>query len=439
MFIHWGLYSQAGGIWKETKIHDAPYPGPNVAEWLMYRFRIPRDEYRELAKTFNPDKSFAANIAKLAKDAGMKYVVITSKHHDGFALFDSKCSEYDITDAAPYDGDAIKELYDACLAEGLQFGVYYSPGYDWTDGADAKYFETKNHCDSVGVKVYSFGRNNWDPSPNSFEDYVDNKVFPQLKELMELLPELKLFWLDGAYPMSEEKAFSLYKMVYNINPNIIISRRVNYNFGDYHDSGDNVIPAAKEKHEKQWEVLGTTNNTWGYSSYDEGWKSEKEMLYYLVNIASKGGNYLLNIGPDGKGHVPEKSAELLRELGKWLDINGEAIYGTTNWKTSHEGQEETSLVGTHHREKRGFTRTFSSEDFWFTTKEDKVYAISLVKAEGQVQIKSLRQAAAKIETVGLLGNSEKINWEQSDDCLNVDLSGMSTGDNGYVLEVTLKK
>ncbi len=130
MFIHWGLYSQAGGMWKGTRINHSPHPGPKVAEWLMHAFQIPRAEYAELAKTFNPDKTFAQNIAKLAKYSGMKYVVITSKHYDGFAMFGSKCSEYNIVDATPYKADAVKELYEACLNEGLGFGVYYSHGND---------------------------------------------------------------------------------------------------------------------------------------------------------------------------------------------------------------------------------------------------------------------------------------------------------------------
>ncbi|EPR73170.1 Alpha-L-fucosidase [Winogradskyella psychrotolerans RS-3] len=143
MFIHWGLYSQAGGVWKGTKINNAPHPGPKVAEWLMYAFQIPREEYKALAKTFNPDKSFAQNVVKLAKDVGMKYIVITSKHHDGFALFDSKHSEFDMVDATPYKADIIKELYNACLAEGIDFGVYYSHGNDWMDGTDGNYANVK--------------------------------------------------------------------------------------------------------------------------------------------------------------------------------------------------------------------------------------------------------------------------------------------------------
>jgi alpha-L-fucosidase len=368
MFIHWGLYSQAGGIWKGTKINHSPYPGPKVAEWLMYAFKIPREEYKELAKTFNPDKSFAQNVAKLAKDVGMKYMVITSKHHDGFALFDSKSSEFDIVDATPYKGDIIKELYEACLKEGIDFGVYYSHGNDWMDGADGNYANVKKVNDSLGIYTHPTGKNLWDPSKNTHKEYLQNKAYPQIKELLNLLPELRLIWFDGTGFTTEEQAFQFYKLVYDTNPNVVVNRRVGYAFGDYLDAGDNKIPSASEKLEKYWETCGTTNNSWGYKSYDKDWKSPKELLYYFVDILSKGGNYLLNIGPDGKGNVPETSAQNLREMGKWIHLNADAVYGTSRWKTPNEGQEETLLDGTGHRAAKGFERKFTSKDFWFTTK-----------------------------------------------------------------------
>ncbi len=439
MFIHWGLYSQAGGIWKGVRMEDAGYPGPGVSEWLMFKFRIPRNEYDKLAKTFNPDKSFAQNIAKLAKDAGMKYVVITSKHHDGFALFDSKCSDYDMVDATPYKADAIKELYDACLAEGLDFGVYYSHGNDWYDGADGNYANVKKGNDSLGILSHAPGKNLWDPSPNTHAEYIENKALPQIKELLYLMPKLRLIWFDGDGFITEDQSFEFYKTIFKINPNVIVNRRIGYDFGDYLDAGDNVIPSADDKLEKRWETCGTTNNSWAYKSYDDDFKSTQEMLYYLVDIASKGGNYLLNIGPDGLGHVPEQSANGLREIGKWLKINGEAIYGTTRWKIPNEGQDETLLEGTGHRAQNGFTRTFSANDFWFTSKENKVYAISLVNAGSQVEIKSLKLANEKVVKVSLLGNSTEIKWEQSENALKVDLSGLKTGNNGYALEVVLKE
>jgi alpha-L-fucosidase len=437
MFIHWGLYSQAGGSWKGERMEDSENVGPKVSEWLMFKFQIPRNEYAELAKEFNPDKSFAQNIAKLAKDAGMKYVVITSKHHDGFALFDSKCSDYDMVDATPYKADAVKELYDACLAEGLDFGVYYSHGNDWYDGADGNYANVKHRNDSLGILTHASGKNLWDPSPNTHAEYIENKALPQVKELLELLPKLRLFWFDGDGFITEEQSFRFYKLIYETNPSILINRRVGFDFGDYLDAGDNKIPSASEKMSKYFETCGTTNNSWAYKAYDNDWKSTKELLYYVVDIASKGGNYLLNIGPDGKGNVPEKSAQGLREVGQWLKVNGKAIYGTSRWMIPNEIKEETLLAGTEHRAQKGFSRQFSASDFWFTAKDNKVYVIAFVKPELTVEIKSLKLANVKVEKVSLLGSTVELEWEQTENGLKVDFTGIKTGSNAYVLEVTL--
>lgn len=438
MFIHWGLYSQAGGIWKGTHIEDSPHPGPRVAEWLMSTFQISREEYEQLAYTFNPDKSFAEKIASLAKDAGMKYVVITSKHHDGFALFDSPCSDWDIVDRTPYKADAIKELYDACIKVGLKFGVYYSHGNDWHDGTDGNHKNVKKHNDSLGILSHPNGKNIWDPSPNTFEEYVENKAYPQVKELLKLMPELSLIWFDGDGNLSEEQSFGFYKLIYDINPHVLVNRRVGYDFGDYLDAGDNVIPSASDKLSKQWETCGTTNNSWGYKSYDDDWKSTPELLYYLIDIASKGGNYLLNIGPDGLGHVPEASALGLRGVGRWLKVNEDAIYGTERWRIPYEGQSETELKGTGHRAVEGFARKFTSSDFWFTAKGDKVYAISLVQAGEKVQIRSLNKASGAISKVGLLGRDQTIEWTQTDTELQLDFIGVETGENGFAVEITFE-
>lgn len=438
MFIHWGLYSQAGGIWKDTRINDSPYPGPRVAEWLMHSFRIPREEYAKLAKNFNPDTSFAETIAKLAKDSGMKYVVITAKHHDGFALFDSKYSEYDMMDATPYRADAIKELYEACLKEGLKFGVYYSHGNDWYDGSDGNYTNAKKINDSLGILSHPNGKNLWDPSPNSHAEYVESKVYSQIRELVKMMPELAVIWFDGEGYITEEQSFQCYKIIYDLNPKILVNRRVGFEFGDYLDAGDNVIPSANDKLSKHWETCGTTNNSWAYKSYDDDWKSTSELLYYLVDIASKGGNYLLNIGPDGKGHVPEPSAKGLLEIGEWLKENGAAIYGTTRWKVPNEGQDETLLGGTGHRATKGFQRIFSTKDFWFTTKQNKVYAISLADPSEQMVIKSLNTKNGTVSSVKVLGNGNVVKWYQGDEGLHVELSELNKKALGLVLEVTLK-
>ncbi|MFC1766684.1 alpha-L-fucosidase, partial [Planctomycetota bacterium] len=337
MFIHWGAYSVAGGSWKGTRIEESGIPGPSVAEWLMFTFNISRAEYREFAKQFNPDKSFAVNIAKLAKDIGMKYVVITSKHHDGFALFDSPCSDWDVTDACPYDGDLIKELYDACRAEGLDFGVYYSHGHDWTDGSDANYAKVKKIRDAMGVPTRPNGKNLWDPSPNSYADYLENKAYPQIAELIKLMPELSLIWFDGEGLITEAQAFRFYKLIYDLNPNIVVNRRIGYDFGDYVDAGDNQTPDAGDLAAKHFETCGTGNHSWGYKAHDDNWRSPNELLRNFVDIVSKGGNYLLNIGPDGKGRVQEPCVKNFQEMGVWVKTNAEAIFGTNGWTTFSEG------------------------------------------------------------------------------------------------------
>ncbi|MBU2877943.1 MULTISPECIES: alpha-L-fucosidase [Aliiglaciecola] len=438
MFIHWGLYSQAGGMWKKNRIEDSPYPGPRVAEWLMSTFRIPRAEYQQLASTFNPDKSFAQNFAQLAKKAGMKYLVITSKHHDGFALYDSAVSDYDIVDATPYQGDLIKELYDACLSEGIEFGIYYSHGNDWFDGTDGNYANVKKQNDKLGIYTHAQGKNLWDPSLNTHAEYLNNKAYPQIKELLTLLPKLRLIWFDGDGLITEKQAFDFYKLAYDINPNVLVSRRVGYQFGDYLDAGDNVIPSASEKMNKQWETVGTTNNSWGFKFYDDDWKSTKELLYYFIDILSKGGNYLLNIGPDGQGNVPPESAQRLAEMGQWIQTNSAAIFGTTRWDTSYEGANETLLSGTGHRAKSGFNRQFTNQDFWFTAKQNKVYAMSLMPPQDSIEILSLGKGSGHIDAVRLLGSTQKLSWKQTDHALVIDARDWQKAENGFAVEIIFK-
>lgn len=416
MFIHWGAYSVAAGSWKGTRIEDSAIKGPRVAEWLMFTFNISRAEYREFAKQFNPDKSFAANIARLARDTGMRYVVITSKHHDGFALFDSACSEFDITDASPYEGDLIKELYDACRAEGLEFGVYYSHGHDWMDGCDADYTKVKQHNDALGVPTRPNGKNMWDPSPNPYLAYLEGKAYPQIAELITLMPDLSLIWFDGEGLITEAQAFRFYKMIYNLNPNIIVNRRIGYDFGDYVDAGDNKTPAAADLAAKHFETCGTGNHSWGFKAHDHNWKSTHQLLRNFVDIVSKGGNYLLNIGPDGKGRVPEACVKNYQEMGVWVKNNADAIYGTTRWTTFKEG-----------------------DAFWFSAKGNRVYAMSLAPATGMVRIQSLKRSSGKISYVRLLGSDKSMKWTQTAQALKIDFTGVETGANGYAIEVALEQ
>ncbi|CAA6692740.1 MULTISPECIES: alpha-L-fucosidase [unclassified Lentimonas] len=425
MFIHWGIYSAAAGSWEGQRIEEGQ--GPSVAEWIQFAFQISREEYREYAKNFNPDKSFAVNIAKLAKDTGMNYVVITSKHHDGFALFDSACSEWDIADATDYDGDLVKELYDACRAEGIDFGVYYSHGNDWGDGGDGNYANVKAANDVYGVPTRPNGKNLWDPSPNTHAEYLDQKAYPQIQELVEMLPDLRLIWFDGDGLISERQAFDFYKLVYDLNPNIVVNRRVGYDFGDYIDAGDNKTPAGSELAAKHFETCGTANHSWGFKAYDHHWKSGNQLLRNFVDIVSKGGNYLLNIGPTSEGKVPEPCVQSFLEVGEWVKVNRDAIFGTTRWTTFREGVKQVK------------DSESKPTEFWFSAKGDKVYVMSLVPAEGVAMVQSLNASAGKVVAVRLLGSDVSLSWKQTENALEVDLSGVESGANGYALEVILSQ
>ena len=434
MFIHWGLYAIPGGIWKGKKIHEMREP--HVAEWIMYSAKIPRAEYAELAKQFNPVKFNADEIVKLAKDAGMKYIVITTKHHDGFALFDSKVSEYDVMDASPFKRDIIKELHEACKKQGIDFGLYYSQNIDWYDGSDAQSEISAKRNPDISEFEKTFGANTWDPSPNSFEDYLKNKAHPQVKELMNQYPDLKLLWYDMPWRMTSEQCFSFYRDVYEIQPQILINERIGGGFGDYTIPGDNTIPLEYEHLQKPWETVGTFNNSWGYNSYDDDWKSPTEVLYWLVEIVSKGGNYMLNIGPNGEGEVPAQSVFNLKTIGKWLAVNGDAIYGTKRWKITREGPTNINFKSTEDRAERGFKNSFTSEDFWFTQKNNSVYAISLAKPAETIKIKAFNNSIGKIKAVNIIGKGN-VKFEQTEKNLTITVPDGFMPENGFVVKIDL--
>jgi alpha-L-fucosidase len=366
MFIHWGLYSVPAGIWKGDSI-------PGIGEWIMYQAQIPRTEYRKLANAFNPLKFNAEEWVKLAKEAGMKYMVVMPKHHDGFAMYNSKVTTYDVIDATPFGRDPIQELYEACQKEGMRFGIYYSQFLDWMDGGD------------VGVAKYNFfdpgvnkswPANTWDPALAGFYEYLNSKAKPQMIELLEKFPGMQEIWYDLPGFTPREISHEFYKLVYDYQPNCLVNSRVGNDLGDFWIPGDNKIPAPEQlKGEIYWETPGTMNNSWGYKSYDDDWKSPEELLYWIVEIASKGGNYLLNVGPKADGSFPEESIDRLKEIGNWMNVNGEAIYGTTPWRISKEGPTSVNMEGTEHREKHGFQANFTEKDFWFTRKDNVVYAI----------------------------------------------------------------
>jgi len=301
MFIHWGLYAIPAGQWRGQSI-------PGIGEWIMLRARIPVREYEQLAKQFNPTRFDADAWARLAKQAGQKYLTITSKHHDGFCMFDSKVTDYDIVDATPFARDPMKDLAAACQRHGIRLCFYYSQTQDWHhpngDGNDWDYDETRK----------------------DFDCYVDEYVKAQVREILSSYGPIGMIWFDTPKRMTLQQSRSLVDLVHDIQPDCLVNGRIGNGLGDYAESRDNAIPG--ERLGEDWEVPATINDTWGFKTDDHNWKPVDELIRKLVDCASKGGNYLLNVGPTADGVIPEPSAERLRAMGKWLERNGESIYGT---------------------------------------------------------------------------------------------------------------
>ena len=301
MFIHWGLYAIPAGEWKGEKI-------PGIGEWIMYRARIPVAEYERLAEQFNPVEFDAAEWVSLARRAGQKYIVITAKHHDGFCMYKSDVGDYNIVDATPFERDPMAELAAECQRQGVKLGFYYSQTQDW------------HHPDGAA--------NDWDYDEDTkdFAGYIESYVKPQVRELLTKYGPICIIWFDTPKEITAEQSESLLDLVHELQPGCLVSGRLGNTLGDYGEAGDNKIP--EEAVDADWETPSTINDTWGFKSYDHNWKPPEELIRKLVDIISKNGNYLLNVGPTAEGVIPRPSADRLLAIGKWLKINGEAVYGT---------------------------------------------------------------------------------------------------------------
>lgn len=361
LFIHWGLYALLAGEHNGRRTH-------NIAEWIMNDLDIPPEEYEKLAKEWNPVHFDADTYVRRAKAWGMKYLTFTSKHHDGFALYHSKCSPYNVVDATPFGRDIVGELAEACRKYGLKLCLYYSQAQDW------------HHPDGY--------RANHDNSGKNFRRYLDEKCLPQLREILTGYGEIGMIWFDTPMAMTKEESMECCDLVKSIQPDCIVSGRIGNDIGQYMTTGDNDIPAAPFYGD--WEVPATLNDTWGYSRFDENWKSPERIIKLLLKINSRGGNYLLNIGPRADGTVPQPSLDILDKVGEYLRKNGESIY-------------ETRAVDQY---------VYDREDAVFTARPYRLY-LHLSGAERRL---CFNNVANTIKKAYLLEDGREVQWKTGTNC-----------------------
>jgi alpha-L-fucosidase len=322
MFIHWGVYSLPGGEWKGKKV-------TGYAEHLMRKEKITRSEYLELAHQFNPVQFNAEEWVKYAKAAGMNYLIITAKHHDGFAMYDSKASDFNIMQQSAWKHDPMADLSAACKKYGVKFGFYYSHAFDWEHpDAPGNDWEYKN----PGGDQNLFGGRNWyDVHPELLAkavNYVNTKAIPQIKELLiKYHPDILWFDTPQKLPLSEN--IHILKAIRETDPNVVVNGRLvrgpnNLMMGDYKNTGDR--PAEFAPVTGDWEAIPTTNESYGYSKFDDSHKPVGFFIQLIAKAASRGGNLLMNIGPKGDGSFDTKDIFILKGIGKWIDQNRESIY-----------------------------------------------------------------------------------------------------------------
>ena len=368
MFIHWGPYAVPAGIYQGEQV-------PGYGEWIMSDAAVPIPVYEAFARQFNPLVFDAEAWVRAAKDAGMKYIVITAKHHDGFSLWDSPTTTYDFVDFTPFKRDPLRELVEACRKHNMPLGFYYSI-LDW------------HHPDAQG---------------DDFAAYREDYMKPQLTELVEQY-DPAILWFDGEWieEWTEQQGRDLYNYLRNLKPDLIINNRIGKGrqgqqgmskdgrkyVGDFGTPEQQILDTRSTL---DWESCMTMNDTWGYKSYDENWKSTETLLHNLIDIVAKGGNYLLNVGPTAEGLIPQPSLTRLEEMGQWMHVNGEALYGSRSVATYQEG-----------------------ENIRYTQSSDGkvMYAISLTWPGEHLLLRQVKPVSGK--PITLMGFDDPLDWRLND-------------------------
>ncbi|WP_316831765.1 alpha-L-fucosidase [Pedobacter aquatilis] len=398
LFLHWGLYSQTAGEWK-----GRPAKG---GEHFMLHERIPLKEYAKIADDFNPTEFNADTWVKLAKSAGMKYIVYTAKHHDGFAMYDSKSSDYNIISKTKFKREPLAELAVACRKYGLKLGIYYSLGRDWEDPDVPTNWPTKG------------GRSNlWDYPNEDAKDlnkYFERKVKPQVKELLTNYGKVAIMWFDTYELINKKQSAELRKMIYDLQPECIVNNRIGGGYGDFNITEQSLTKSS----DKAWEACITIGKNWMYSKYDTVWKSNEMLIRNLINIVAHDGNLLLNIGPMGNGKLPEYGVNSLKGIAGWMSVNGEAITGTKPWQVASEKPDDDALNKDIDKNKSELkdaefdgTPTELSPDIYFTSKGNVLYTFLRSWKADTFVISPLKSSNTVIKDISLLGSKEKVKFE----------------------------
>jgi len=391
MFIHWGVYSVPAGVYEGKHF-------PGLGEWLMHDAKIPVDTYQAYAKDFNPTKYDPEKWVLMAKNAGVKYIVITTKHHDGFAMFDSKASDWNIVKKTPYGKDVIKMLADACRKYGMKLGFYYSQANDWNNPGGA----------AAG--------GHWDKKQDgSFDTYLDKVAIPQIKEILNNYGDVAELWWDVPTEMTKERAAKITPLL-AAHPEIVTNNRLGGDVPGDLETPEQYIPATGIPG-RHWETCMTMNDTWGFKTYDDHWKSSQTLIRNLVEIASKGGNYLLNVGPKSTGEIPEQSIERMKDIGAWMKINSEAIYATTAspFKKLSWGRATTKEMT------NGTTALYLSVFEW--------------PKDGKLLLPGLKNTAVSAK---LLANGSALKFSKAADGLLIAVPSAALDENATVIKLVIK-